>query len=124
MKSIGLIFLRSICAMLALFHIFTIIWFFGTWAKEFDISVLVITISLILCALFPITGPGAIINRVVCPLASIALLISSIYSYATTNKLELETNSGNGEKVFKILLAIIALIYLYLTTKIEKKQYK
>jgi len=76
-----------------------------------------IIVSLTLCALFPITGPGAVINRFCCLLASIGLLTSSISWYVIDRNLNVGTDFGNGAKKLEIVLMTVAILYLFLTFK-------
>ena len=114
---IALILLRVICALLALFYIFGAIWFLETWAHERFRPTIGIITSLIICALFPITGRGSFINRIFCPLASFGLFVSSLYSYKISEELACGTNIGDGVKHMALELMVIAILYMILTLK-------
>jgi hypothetical protein len=110
----GLILLRIICAFLALFYIFGTIWFLETWDQERILPMAGVISSLILCALFPITGRGSFINRIFCPLASFGLFISSLYWYKVSEELACGTNIDDGAKRLEM---IVAFLYMILTLK-------
>lgn len=114
---ISLILLRIICALLALFYIFGAIWFLETWAHERFRTTIGIITSLIICALFPITGRGSFINRIFCPLASCGLIVSSLCSYKINEELAYGTNISDGAKHMAIELMVIAILYMMLTLK-------
>jgi uncharacterized membrane protein len=114
---VGLVLLRILCAILALFYIFGTIWFLETWSHERFLPTAGIITSLVLCALFPITGRGSFINRIFCLLAALVLGVSSFYSYKISEEAACGTNIGDAAKSMAIKLMIVAFLYMIFTLK-------